>query len=64
MLQCKVYNMYVCVCNAVTDKQLRKAARDGTRTLKELKQQLRVAQDCGRCAQKASKCLKDKLEGE
>ncbi len=56
--------MYVCVCNAVTDKQLRKAARDGTRTLKELKQQLRVAQDCGRCAQKASKCLKDKLEGE
>jgi len=49
--------MYVCVCHAVTDRQIREAARDGARTLKDLRRDLGVTRDCGRCASCARSCL-------
>jgi len=49
--------MYVCVCQAVTDRQIREAARDGARTLKDLRRELGVTRDCGRCASCARACL-------
>ncbi|MFZ2266791.1 MAG: (2Fe-2S)-binding protein [Azonexus sp.] len=49
--------MYVCVCQAVTDRQIREAARDGARTLKDLRRDLGVTRDCGRCASCARACL-------
>jgi bacterioferritin-associated ferredoxin len=49
--------MYVCVCQAVTDRQIRQAARDGARTLKDLRRDLGVTRDCGRCASCARACL-------
>ena len=42
--------MYVCVCHAVTDRQIREAAESGARTLKDLRRDLGVTRDCGRCA--------------
>lgn len=42
--------MYVCICNAVTDKQIRHAVNDGASTMRELRQRLGVAGNCGRCA--------------
>ena len=42
--------MYVCVCKAVTDRQIREAVFDGARTLRDLRKQLGVASECGRCA--------------
>lgn len=50
--------MYVCVCNAVTDSQIREAAQSGARTLRDLRQQLGVTRDCGRCASCAHECLR------
>jgi bacterioferritin-associated ferredoxin len=50
--------MYVCVCNAVTDSQIREAAQGGARTLRDLRQQLGVTRDCGRCASCAQECLR------
>lgn len=50
--------MYVCVCHAVTDRQIRQAAADGARTLKDLRRELGVTRDCGRCASCAQECLK------
>ncbi|WP_345794314.1 (2Fe-2S)-binding protein [Thauera sp. JM12B12] len=50
--------MYVCVCNAVTERQIRKAMDEGVRTLRELRQTLGVAADCGRCARCAHDCLR------
>ena len=41
--------MYVCVCKAVTDTQIREAAQGGARTLKDLRRELGVTRDCGRC---------------
>lgn len=51
--------MYVCVCNAVTDSQIREAAQGGARTLRDLRRQLGVTQDCGRCATCAHECLRE-----
>ena len=51
--------MYVCVCQAVTDRQIREAAESGARTLKDLRRDLGVTRDCGRCATCAHECLKE-----
>ena len=51
--------MYVCVCKAVTDRQIREAAQGGARTLKDLRRELGVTRDCGRCASCAHECLRE-----
>ena len=52
--------MYVCICNAVTDKQIRRAADEGARDLRDLRQQLGVATGCGQCAAEACRVLDDR----
>jgi len=49
--------MYVCVCNAITDKQIRKAAKAGTTDLRGLQAKLGVASECGSCEEAASAIL-------
>ncbi|MEM7281283.1 MAG: bacterioferritin-associated ferredoxin [Pseudomonadota bacterium] len=46
--------MYVCICNGITDKQIRRAVEDGAQSLQELREQLGVAGCCGQCANEAS----------
>lgn len=50
--------MYVCLCQAVTDRDIHEAAKNGATCLKDLRRDLRVSVDCGRCASFARKCLK------
>jgi len=49
--------MYVCICNAVTDKQIRRAAEAGATDLWSLQAELGVASGCGSCKQVASEIL-------
>ena len=56
--------MYVCVCQAVTDRQIRQAAEGGARTLKDLRRELGVTRDCGRCASCARECLHEANSGQ
>jgi bacterioferritin-associated ferredoxin len=49
--------MYVCICNSVTDRDIRKAVDNGVRTFKELNAQLQVATGCGRCVECANDIL-------
>lgn len=49
--------MYVCICNAVTDKMIRQAAESGVRTLAELSRQTGCATTCGSCAELAEEIL-------
>ena len=42
--------MYVCICNPVTDSQVRACASRGACTLTELQAELGVALQCGQCA--------------
>ena len=48
-----VLAMYVCLCNPVTDGQIRGCVRQGARTLSDLQMQLGVAAQCGMCADTA-----------
>lgn len=51
--------MYVCVCHAVTERQVRDAVQGGVHTLRALKDQLGVASECGKCARCAHGILKE-----
>lgn len=51
--------MYVCICNAVTEKQIRKAARAGATDISDLKAQLGVATGCGTCQEAAIDVLRE-----
>ena len=51
--------MYVCICNAITDKQIRKAAKSGVRDVWELQRELGVAAGCGSCVEAASDILRE-----
>ena len=46
--------MYVCVCNAVTDREIQSAVALGAHSLADLKSTLGVATCCGRCEQLAT----------
>lgn len=56
--------MYVCVCNAVTDKQIRKAVRNGASSMADLQQELKVSTCCGKCRNCAKQVLNQALEDE
>jgi bacterioferritin-associated ferredoxin len=56
--------MYVCICNAVTDGQIREAVCEGACSLKQLCLSLGVAARCGRCAAHAREVLHDALKAE
>ena len=51
--------MYVCICNAITDKQIRHAAESGVTSLWELQKQLGVASNCGKCRSTAVDILRE-----
>ena len=53
--------MYVCVCNAITDHEIRSAAQLGCRSLDDLSACLGVATCCRRCTDCARKVLNDAL---
>jgi bacterioferritin-associated ferredoxin len=45
--------MYVCLCKAVTDRQIHKTISEGASTFAEIRRQLGVATQCGKCCQQA-----------
>ena len=49
--------MYVCICKAVTDRQIRRAAATGVDNLYELRERLGVGAGCGTCASDAQDIL-------
>ena len=49
--------MYVCICNAVTERTIRDAARAGVRTLDELSRRTGCSDCCGSCADLAAEIL-------
>jgi bacterioferritin-associated ferredoxin len=49
--------MYVCVCNAVTDKHIRHAVSQGCDSMRKLRVELGVAGCCGKCAPEAKALL-------
>ncbi len=54
--------MYVCVCNAVSDRQIREAVDQGARSLFEVQCQLPVGACCGRCEDTAKELVSEHLQ--
>ncbi len=53
--------MIVCVCNNISDREIRQAVDLGLSTMAELRQDLGVATCCGKCASCAKQVLHDHL---
>ena len=51
--------MYVCICNAITEREIRQAAELGVTSLQQLKDGLGVASCCGACATCARQILEE-----
>jgi bacterioferritin-associated ferredoxin len=49
--------MYICICNGVTDDQIRAEIRQGACTMRDLRIRLGIATCCGRCGQCARAIL-------
>ena len=53
--------MYVCICNAITDQQIREAARSGAGSLWALQKELGVSSNCGKCRHAAVDILREEV---
>jgi bacterioferritin-associated ferredoxin len=54
--------VYVCICNNVTEGDIKKAVQNGARTLDCLVSRLAVSTCCGQCQYYAHACLQSALE--
>ncbi len=41
--------MYVCLCKGITDKQIRETVNQGAQSFREVRRQLDLASQCGKC---------------
>ncbi len=53
--------MYVCLCEGVTDGQIRDAIYDGCCSYRDVRASLGVASQCGKCACLAKQVVRDTL---
>jgi bacterioferritin-associated ferredoxin len=53
--------MYVCLCNAVTDSDIRNAVDEGVRNLKQLRQITDCGATCGSCNEMALEVLQQAI---
>lgn len=49
--------MYVCICKAVSEKDVLHAIEKGVRTLKEIQKNCGAGTDCGACCSKVNAIL-------
>jgi len=49
--------MYICVCNAISERQVQEAVAQGAQTLSDLQAGVGVATCCGHCAETATEYL-------
>lgn len=55
--------MYVCICNGVTDRDIRQAAEAGCRSMAELTMRTGAGSTCGSCVDMATALL-DEVHAE
>lgn len=51
--------MIVCLCNAVSDKDIYQAAMDGVSSVQQLSDKLKAGTCCGICTESVYQCLED-----
>ena len=53
--------MYICICNAITERAITAAVEEGARTSEDLAQRLGIGLGCGRCTSCAKTVLAESL---
>lgn len=53
--------MYVCLCQGITDKDIRDAVNEGCCSYKEVRQSLDIATRCGKCGCLAKQIVKETI---
>ncbi len=53
--------MYICLCNAITERQIVQAAESGARSPEDLARELGVGLGCGRCTSCAKALLHETI---
>jgi bacterioferritin-associated ferredoxin len=53
--------MYICICHGVTDTQIEAAIDNGSTSMKQLSNELKVGSQCGKCCQCTKRVLNRKL---
>lgn len=53
--------MYVCVCKAITDRQIKAAIDNGANSIGQLRKSLGVASQCGKCSVMTREILQETL---
>ena len=56
--------MYICLCNAITEGQVRECAQGGSCSLDDLANALGVGAGCGRCRECAAQVLAEVQQSE
>ena len=54
-------SVYICICNSVTDSDIRDAAEAGVRTMQQLRLQTGCGINCGKCESMAREVLTEVL---
>ncbi|EED34441.1 BFD-like (2Fe-2S) binding domain family protein [Luminiphilus syltensis NOR5-1B] len=54
--------MYVCVCKKVSDRAIAKAVAGGARSFREVRDELGVSTQCGKCTSLAREVVSDCIE--
>jgi bacterioferritin-associated ferredoxin len=54
-----ISRMYVCICNAITERQVRECAAKGPCSVDDLSFKLGLGSGCGRCRECATELLKE-----
>ena len=54
--------MYVCLCKAVTDRQIKEFVNGGAGSFEEVCKQLGVATQCGKCSQLAQNIVESTVK--
>jgi bacterioferritin-associated ferredoxin len=54
--------MYLCICRQVTDRDIHEAVAQGACRMRDLRTQLGVRAQCGKCADRAHAVLKGARE--
>ena len=53
--------MYICVCHAVTDKQIKSSVENGCCSYREIRDCHNVGKTCGRCVPEARELINNTL---
>jgi bacterioferritin-associated ferredoxin len=56
--------MYVCICKGITDTQIRAAVQDGASSLREVRNTLGVASQCGKCGILTREIVRESLDDQ